>query len=143
MSIINIPEKYWLKVDNFDIETFCYEDFRILELLSSELIKDFKKYHKNYDDIKEKKKNKNKIIKKKNPIFESKTPFIKQDNSSFVFIDTPNTPIIVNKSPQPVIIDIVSSPEYNKNIDNYMNMECIKASICSFTNNLLNRHIRN
>ena len=74
MSNINIPEKYWLKVDNFDIENFCYEDFRILELLSSELIKDFKKYHKNYDIIKEKKKNK---IVKKNPIFKIKSPFVK------------------------------------------------------------------
>jgi hypothetical protein len=126
MSILNIPEKYWLKIENFNINTFSYDDFRIIELLSNDLIIDFKKVHKNYDIIKEEK--------RKNYIKENKK-IIKCKK------DSPN---IVGLSPN--IFDVDESPDtclscndkiVNNNINN------IKRNICNFTKNLLNAHIRN
>ena len=49
---INIPEKYWLKVEYFDIYKFKQDDFRLLQTSPNILLDDFRRCYSNFDILK-------------------------------------------------------------------------------------------
>lgn len=49
---INIPEKYWLKIEYFDIYKFTQDDFRLLQTSPNILLDDFRRCYSNFDILK-------------------------------------------------------------------------------------------
>lgn len=84
---IDIPEKYWLKVENFDIYKFTDDDFRLLSISPNILLDDFKNFFPDFE-IK-----KNSVLKRKNKKYKKiDTPIIKKNNLPPI-----NKPYIINE----------------------------------------------
>lgn len=75
MNIISIPEKYWLKIENFDLNSFTYEDINLLKKSPEYLLNDFRQLPY-FDEICENIIQKYKNIKNEsiNPLYKNKTP---------------------------------------------------------------------
>ena len=72
---INIPEKYWLKIEYFDIYKFTQDDFRLLQTSPNILLDDFRRCYSNFDILK------NKALKNRYKKFKKiDTPTIKKNN---------------------------------------------------------------
>lgn len=76
---INIPEKYWLKIEYFDIYKFTQDDFTLLQTSPNILLDDFRRYYSDFDIIKN---NALKLRYKK--IKKIDTPTIKKNNTPHV-----------------------------------------------------------
>lgn len=74
---INIPEKYWLKIEYFDIYKFTQDDFRLLQTSPNILLDDFRRCYSNFDILKN-----NALKTRYKKLKKIDTPTIKKNNLS-------------------------------------------------------------
>ena len=72
---INIPEKYWLKIEYFDIYKFTQDDFKLLQTSPNILLDDFRRCYSNFDILKN-----NALKTRYKKIKKIDTPTIKKNN---------------------------------------------------------------
>ena len=121
---INIPEQYWLKVENFDIYKFTDDDFRSLHTSPNILLNDFRRCYPNFDIIK----NKAMRIKYKK-IKRIDTPVIKKNNLPPINKKKSLKEIIDYSCPSIDILNKIIPKKYSKDKDINKANSCAKSAI--------------
>lgn len=119
MSIISVPEEYWLKVEKFNIYNWGIDEVRVIHTMPNVLIQDFYDTFYDFDKVCEEIFKRHKEGK---PIKKAKvhTPYIKKDTPNLIkAISTDISNNISNKKP----------PKYKETINYTQNLDVFQKII--------------